>query len=99
MRHILQESADAAKHSVQRRLDYILQALRNNGVKETQYSIHKYLERSGDQFQMLVEINVEFHDFKVCQDLCNFLVEKLDDNVVISRPVFCHTPGKLDAAR
>ena len=77
----------------------MLQALRINGVKETQYTIHKYLERCGDQFQMLVEINVDFHDFQVCQTLCNFLIEKLDENVIISRPIFYHTPGKLDAAR
>ena len=80
-------------------MDYILQALRNNGVKEAQYAIHNYLERSGDQFQMLAEISVDFYDFKVCQNLCNFLVEKLDENVLISRPVFHHSHGKLDAAR
>jgi len=95
----VKDTVDAAKQSVQRRVDYMLQALRINGVKETQYTIHKYLERCGDQFQMLVEINVDFHDFQVCQTLCNFLIEKLDENVIISRPIFYHTPGKLDAAR
>lgn len=48
---------------------------------------------------MYVEINVEFYDFKVCQELCNLLVEKLDESVFISRPVFAHGPGKLETAR
>eukprot|EP00112_Aurelia_sp_Birch-Aquarium-sp1_P016243 Seg3667.3 transcript_id=Seg3667.3/GoldUCD/mRNA.D3Y31 product="Interleukin-1 receptor-associated kinase 1-binding protein 1" protein_id=Seg3667.3/GoldUCD/D3Y31 len=93
------ETVEAVKHSVQRRIDYILQSLRNNGVKETHYTIHKTLERIEDNFQMTVEICVEFRDFKVCENVCNFLVEKLDGNVNVSRPIFSHSPGKLDALR
>ena len=95
----MQETVEAVKHSVQRRIDYILQSLRNNGIKETHYSIHKALERAEDSFQMTVEISVAFYDFKVCENVCNFLVEKLDGSVNVSRPVFSHSAGKIDALR
>ena len=90
---------EAAKHSVQRRADYVLQTLRNNGIKDTQFSTHRSLERVDDQYQVQLEINVQFFDFKVCEDVCNFLVEKLDENVIVGKPSFSHSKGKLDAVR
>ena len=84
---------------MQRRTDYILQTLRNNAVKESHFSVHKNLERIDDNFQMSVEVCVEFRDFKVCENVCNFLIEKLDESVVVSKPIFCHSPGKLDSVR
>eukprot|EP00795_Rhopilema_esculentum_P017121 gene17121-8645_t len=95
----LKGTVEAAKHSVQRRAEYVLQTLRNNGIKDSQFSTHRSLERVDDQYQVQLEINVQFFDFKVCEDVCNFLVEKLDENVVVGKPSFSHSKGKLDAVR
>eukprot|EP00794_Sanderia_malayensis_P000410 gene410-1045_t len=95
----IKETVDATKHSVQRRIDYILQALRNNSVKESQYTLHRNLERCGDNFQLTVEFCIEFRDFKTCENVCNFLVEKLDETVAVSKPVFSHSSGKLESLR
>lgn len=95
----IKDTVDAAKHSVQRRIDYILQTLRNNAIKDNHFSMHKNLERCDENFQMTAEFCIEFHDFKTCEHVCNYLVEKLDESVTVSKPVFCHSPGKLESLR
>ena len=95
----LQESVEAVKQSVTRRVDYVLQTLRNNGIKESLHKLHKSLQRIENSYQMDVEITVEFQDFKLCENVCNFLVEKLDENVKVSKPVFYHSEGRIESLR
>ena len=85
------------KTSVNRRVDYVLQTLRSNHIKD--FSIRKTLKRTQMFFHLEVEVVVEFSDFSKCEQVCNILVEKLDEMVKVSSPVLFHTPGKLDGLR
>ncbi|XP_077759435.1 interleukin-1 receptor-associated kinase 1-binding protein 1 isoform X3 [Canis aureus] len=71
------EAAAEAKKSVCRRLDYITQSLRQQGL----------------------QVCITFTEFGKMQNICNFLVEKLDSSVVISQPQFYHTPGSVENLR
>ncbi|KAM6166007.1 interleukin-1 receptor-associated kinase 1-binding protein 1 isoform 2-T2 [Erethizon dorsatum] len=71
------EAAAEAKKSVSRRLDYVAQSLRQQGV----------------------QVCITFTEFGKMQNICNFLVEKLDSSVVISPPQFYHTPGSTENLR
>ena len=51
------------------------------------------------QYQLDAEIIVTFVDFKKCQTVSNFLVEKLDVNVKINLPEFYHSPQRLENLR
>ena len=48
---------------------------------------------------MEIEVVVEFHDFSKCEQVCNLLVEKLDETVRVSSPLLYHTARKLDSLR
>lgn len=93
----MQESVDEVKTSVNRRVDYVLQTLKSYHVKD--FTIHKSLQRVEKLYQMEVEVVVEFSDFSKCEQVCNLLVEKLDETVKVSRPFLYHTPSKLDSLR
>ncbi|XP_057350300.1 interleukin-1 receptor-associated kinase 1-binding protein 1 isoform X5 [Manis pentadactyla] len=70
-------AAAEARRSVGRRLDYVTQSLRRQGV----------------------QVCITFTEFGKMQNICNFLVEKLDSSVVISQPQFYHTPGSVENLR
>lgn len=91
------ESVEEVKTSVNRRVDYVLQTLKSHRIKD--FQIHKTLNRTEKLYQMEVEIVVEFSDFSKCEQVCNLLVEKLDETVRVSRPVLYHTASKLDSLR
>jgi hypothetical protein len=56
--------------------------------------------RKESKYELRVEISVQFTDFTKCQELSNFLVEKLDVSAVeISRPSFHYMPGRLESLR
>ena len=80
-----------------RRVDYVLQTLKSYHIKD--FTIHKSLQRVEKLYQMEVEVVVEFSDFSKCEQVCNLLVEKLDETVKVSRPFLYHTPSKLDSLR
>lgn len=92
-----QESVEEVKTSVNRRVDYVLQTLKSHRIKD--FQIHKTLNRTEKLYQMEVEVVVEFSDFSKCEQVCNLLVEKLDETVRVSRPVLYHTASKLDSLR
>eukprot|EP00069_Balaena_mysticetus_P004332 bmy_17396T0 len=48
---------------------------------------------------MEAEVCITFTEFGKMQNICNFLVEKLDSSVVISQPQFYHTPGSIENLR
>ena len=93
----MQESVEEVKTSVNRRVDYVLQTLKSYHIKD--FTIHKSLQRVEKLYQMEVEVVVEFSDFSKCEQVCNLLVEKLDETVKVSRPFLYHTPSKLDSLR
>ena len=62
--------------------------------------MHKTLSRTENgHYKLEVEIVVEFTDFTKCENVCNILVEKLDDTVRVSTPEFLIAPGKLESLR
>lgn len=75
----------------------MLQTLKSHRIKD--FQIHKTLNRTEKLYQMEVEVVVEFSDFSKCEQVCNLLVEKLDETVRVSHPVLYHTASKLDSLR
>ena len=69
-------------------------------MKESSYKIHRTLSRTEKgPFKLDVEVVVEFTDFTRCEQVCNIVVEKLDETVKVSSPEFFVTPGKLESLR
>ncbi|XP_063082999.1 interleukin-1 receptor-associated kinase 1-binding protein 1 [Cavia porcellus] len=93
------EAAAEAKKSVSRRLDYVAQSLRQWGVQAENITTTKDFRRVENAYHMEAEVNITFTEFGKMQDICNFLVEKLDSSVVISPPEFYHTPGSIENLR
>lgn len=96
----VKDSVEDVKQSVTRRLDYVLQTLRNNSVKDKQRTVHKLLSTTEDGlYQMKAEVVVDFQDANTYEKTVNFLVEKLEKSIKISKPVFMHSSGKLSSLR
>ena len=55
--------------------------------------------RKESKYELRAEISVQFTDFTKCQEISNFLVEKLDPTVEISRPSFHYRSGRLESLR
>uniref|UniRef100_A0A8D2LX95 Interleukin 1 receptor associated kinase 1 binding protein 1 n=1 Tax=Varanus komodoensis TaxID=61221 RepID=A0A8D2LX95_VARKO len=92
--------ASAARSSVTRRLDYIAQAARQRGgLLENNVTVTKNFSRIDNAYKMEAEVCITFSNFEKMQDVCNFLVEKLDSSVIISPAHFYHTMETLDALR
>ncbi|CAD5113204.1 DgyrCDS2391 [Dimorphilus gyrociliatus] len=92
-------SAAESKNSVNRRLDYLLQTLKNHNVKETDITVSKHLEKQESFFAYTVQVNADFSDMSKQSEACNFLVEKLGDSIKLSAPTFYHSPAKLQSSR
>ncbi|XP_075056714.1 interleukin-1 receptor-associated kinase 1-binding protein 1 isoform X1 [Mixophyes fleayi] len=92
-------AAAEARTSVQRRLEYIEQSLRQRGVMDENITISKEIQRTANTYQMEAEVCVIFKDFEKLQDICNILVEKLDRSVCISSPQFFHSPEGIEKLR
>ena len=87
------------KASVNKRIEYILQTLRSHNIGHNHYTVDRSLTRKESKYKLRVELSVQFADFTKCQEVSNFLVEKLDSSVEISRPSFHYFPGKLESLR
>uniref|UniRef100_A0A8C9HJ01 Interleukin-1 receptor-associated kinase 1-binding protein 1 n=1 Tax=Piliocolobus tephrosceles TaxID=591936 RepID=A0A8C9HJ01_9PRIM len=59
----------------------------------------KDFRRVENAYHMEAEVCITFTEFGKMQNICNFLVEKLDSSVVISPPQFYHTPGSVENLR
>jgi len=100
-------TVEEVKQSVSQRVDYITQTLRNNNVKESQYTLHQLITPTttttttgeGAHYRMDAEVVVHFHDASTFEKTTNWLVEKLKSSVAISQPVFYHSDGKLNELR
>ncbi|KAL6087906.1 hypothetical protein STEG23_015897 [Scotinomys teguina] len=93
------EAAAEAKKSVCRRLDYITQSLQQQGLQAENVTVTKDIRRGENAYHMEAEVCITFTEFGKMQNICNFLVEKLDSSVVISPPEFYHTPGSVENLR
>ncbi|KAJ7341679.1 hypothetical protein JRQ81_006234 [Phrynocephalus forsythii] len=92
--------AAAARSSVARRLDYVLQAARQRGeLSEKNLSVTRNFSRIDNAYKMEAEVCITFSDFGKMQDVCNLLVEKLDSSVTIDPPHFYHTMEAIDVLR
>ncbi|XP_037375886.1 interleukin-1 receptor-associated kinase 1-binding protein 1 [Talpa occidentalis] len=93
------EVAAEAKKSVCRRLDYITQSLQQQGLQAENVTVMKEFRRVENAYHMEAEVSITFTEFGKMQNICNFLVEKLDSSVVISQPQFYHTTGAIENLR
>ncbi|XP_040839596.1 interleukin-1 receptor-associated kinase 1-binding protein 1 isoform X1 [Ochotona curzoniae] len=93
------EAAAEAKRSVCRRLDYITQSLQQRGLQTANVTVTKDFRRVENAYHMEAEVCITFTEFEKMQNICNFLVEKLDSSVVISPPQFYHTPDSVENLR
>ncbi|XP_066109093.1 interleukin-1 receptor-associated kinase 1-binding protein 1 [Saccopteryx bilineata] len=93
------EAAVEAKKSVCRRLDYITQSLQQQGLQAENVTVTKDFRRVENAYHMEAEVCITFTEFGKMQNICNFLVEKLDSYVVISQPQYYHTPGSVENLR
>ncbi|XP_060061403.1 interleukin-1 receptor-associated kinase 1-binding protein 1 isoform X2 [Erinaceus europaeus] len=93
------DAAAEAKKSVCRRLDYIAQSLQQQGVQAENIVVTKDFRRIENAYHMEAEVCITFSEFGKMQNVCNFLVEKLDSSVVIGQPQFYHTPGSAENLR
>ncbi|XP_057595529.1 interleukin-1 receptor-associated kinase 1-binding protein 1 [Hippopotamus amphibius kiboko] len=93
------EAAAEAKKSVCRRLDYITQSLQQQGVQSENVTVTKDFKRVENAYHMEAEVCITFTEFGKMQNICNFLIEKLDSSVVISQAQFYHTPGSVENLR
>ncbi|CAF1143385.1 unnamed protein product [Rotaria magnacalcarata] len=90
-------NANEAKTSVERRLKYVEQTLRNYGVKDADKSIARSVTRRDTMFEAMTEITAIFVDIQRYQNCHNILVEKLDAPVVrVLDPVFSHSTLRLE---
>ena len=80
-------------------MEYILQTLRSHSIGKNSYTVDRALTRNELKYELRVEISVRFTDFSKCQEISNFLVEKLDNSVEVIRPSFHYVPGKVESLR
>ncbi|XP_054991853.1 interleukin-1 receptor-associated kinase 1-binding protein 1 isoform X2 [Sorex araneus] len=79
-------------------------AVRVSSTKEAAAEAKKSVCRRLDYItqslqQQGLQVCIIFTEFGKMQNICNFLVEKLDSSVIISEPQFYHTPGSVESLR
>jgi len=84
------DSLEAAQASVKRRIDYIVQVLHNNGLKDKNYNSSTDISRSDDNVCLQTGILVECDSVARCESVRNLLIEKLDASSVQFSPVTFH---------
>ncbi|KAM7368167.1 hypothetical protein PAMP_014413 [Pampus punctatissimus] len=93
------EAVNEVTNSVSRRLEYILQALRQHGVKDDDTTVRRFLHREADLYHMDAEVTVTFSDFEKMERICSVLLEKLDKSVCVGTPQFYHSAECLSQLR
>jgi len=95
----VKESVSDAKASVTRRLDYIVQALKNAALKEEDFCVYQMASHQDSAAVYECEVEAHFIDVSKCLALSNLLVEKLGPGISVSLPVCYHSTGSLDRLR
>ncbi|XP_034006636.1 interleukin-1 receptor-associated kinase 1-binding protein 1 homolog [Trematomus bernacchii] len=93
------ESVNEVTNSITRRLEYILQSVRQHGVSERDTSVRRFLHREAEQYHMEAEVKVTFSDFDKMERVCSVLLEKLDKSVCVGTPHFFHSAESLSQMR
>uniref|UniRef100_A0A8C2E4A1 Interleukin-1 receptor-associated kinase 1 binding protein 1 n=1 Tax=Cyprinus carpio TaxID=7962 RepID=A0A8C2E4A1_CYPCA len=93
------ENVNDVTNSVTRRLEYILQTVRQNDVKEENITVTKHLKREEELFHMQAEVLVVFSDFEKMQQARSVLIEKLDKIVCVGDPYYSHSAESLSLLR
>ncbi|KAL5009820.1 hypothetical protein ScPMuIL_012125 [Solemya velum] len=91
----VKDNVQDVKNSITRRTEYIIQTLRNHGIKDNEIEVHKNLRRLDSAFQFDVEIQAVFSDLNKSQSVANLLVEKLDDTVTVCPIQYFHAASTL----
>ena len=86
----VKDSLEAAQSSVKRRVDYIIQVLRNNGLREKSYKCSSEITRSEECVRVQTDILVECESVSRCETVRNLLIEKLDSSVQVTTVTFHH---------
>lgn len=77
-------------------MDYIIQTLRNNGLKNNDFEVHKLVMLMDDgQYNMKAEVSATFSDVVTYENTVNFLVEKLESSIRVSEPTFYVSSEKI----
>ncbi|XP_054616978.1 interleukin-1 receptor-associated kinase 1-binding protein 1 homolog [Dunckerocampus dactyliophorus] len=84
---------------VSKRVEYILQAARQHGVREEDVTVRKFLHRDEELYHMNSEVTVTFSDFEKMEQVCIILLEKLDKSVSVGMPRFFHSAECLNRIR
>ncbi|KAI2649632.1 hypothetical protein H4Q32_015617 [Labeo rohita] len=93
------ENVNDVTNSVTRRLEYILQTVRQHDVKEENITVTKHLQREEELFHMQAEVLVVFSDFEKMQQARSVLIEKLDKSVCVGDPHYSHSAESLGLLR
>lgn len=93
------DNVQDAKNSITRRVDYIIQALKNYSLKPEDYKIFQHTSHVDDMVAVDCEIEAHFLDLSKCQNVSNLLAEKLGPSVSILLPHCYHSRGSLDKLR
>ncbi|XP_010902593.1 interleukin-1 receptor-associated kinase 1-binding protein 1 homolog [Esox lucius] len=93
------ETVNDVTNSVSRRVEYVLQTLRQHNVKEDEMSVMRHINRSENLFTMETQVTVVFSDFVKMQSVCVVLLEKLGQSVDVSQPRYYHSQECLSLLR
>ena len=87
------EDAEAAQTSVKRRSEYVLQVLRNNGVKEKNVEKSTDVSRvCEDEVRVRTDLVAQTESLQACETARNVLVTKMDSTVQCSAVEPLHSP-------
>lgn len=94
------DTHEAAQTSVKRRTDYIMQVLRNNGIRDNKnIKMLTDVKREECEFTVQSEILVEHGDLSKCELIRNLLIEKMDSSIQFT-PIACHhSPQNKESKR
>nr|CAB3256794.1 interleukin-1 receptor-associated kinase 1-binding protein 1-like [Phallusia mammillata] len=96
------EQAADAKASVERRLEYIVQTLLNNGLHSCDVEVTKNLSRPTGRnlYHMEAQVDAVFtNDLQKCLSVSNLFIEKLDNCVTVLPPILKHDKQRLESTR
>ncbi|XP_028996362.1 interleukin-1 receptor-associated kinase 1-binding protein 1 homolog [Betta splendens] len=93
------ESVNEVTNSVTRRLEYIMQTLRHQGISDEDTTVRRFLQRDANMYHMDAEVLVTSMEFEKMEHVCSVLVEKLDKSVCVGTPLFYHSEGCLSQLR
>ncbi|XP_005097685.1 interleukin-1 receptor-associated kinase 1-binding protein 1 [Aplysia californica] len=93
------DNIQEAKTSVTRRLDYIIQTLKNVSLKEEDYKVYQHVNYQDSVAVYECEVEAHFTDIGKCLGVSNLLVEKLGPGVSVTLPLCYHASGSLDKLR